>query len=293
MIKVKGYFKGTTKGNTINPILFKAYWTNPNGEKIEKAFPDSVVRLYVEKFWAYNVMLRVYIASNSLKSVILEKTLKELLPLYFFKEENFIEINLNDFISLIDFKNSLVIKLCCSVVNGFGYYYETEVTQLEIKYYCLNVTRKWEYKMGAHSNQATISTFCIEGTDIKGYILEPIGESTTISGLDQRIPVGVYNLQWHISKKYNKKKYKDKYLNNGFPKLYNENVSASRAILIHRGNSGAHSLGCLLPGTGKNANNSQITGSTKAFNCIIDLIEKVGIENVKVVISEDIKKIEE
>ena len=78
MIKVKGYFKGTTKGNTINPILFKAYWTNPNGEKIEKAFPDSVVRLYVEKFWAYNVMLRVYIASNSLKSVILEKTLKEL-----------------------------------------------------------------------------------------------------------------------------------------------------------------------------------------------------------------------
>lgn len=37
------------------------------------------------------------------------------------------------------------------------------------------------------------------------------------------------------------------------------------------------------------SHNSQVTGSTNAFNRIIDFIENVGIEYVKVVISEKIK----
>ncbi len=289
MIKAKGYLNGSVQSSELDLLYFKAYWANLDGEKIEKTFFNSVVRLYIGKFWIYNIKLRFYIETESNKISFLEKTLKEIQPLYFLKEENFIEVDIKKIVQLIDLSKNSNIKICCSVADGFGYYYKTEVAKLAVEYYYLHIIRQWEYKTGSHANQATISTFSIEGTDIKGYILEPIGDSTTVSGLDQRIPVGEYNLQWHVSKKYNKGKYKDKYLKNGFPKLYNENVPASRAILIHRGNSGAHTLGCLLPGTGKKTDNSQVTGSTNAFNKIIDFIENVGIEYVKVIISENIK----
>ena len=289
MIKAIGKLNGTTKSSSLNLIYFKAYWANLNGEKIDKTFFNSIVRLYIERFWVYNIKLKFYIEIGDNQISFLEKTLKEIQPLYFTKKENFIEIDIGKIVQLREVSKDSNISIGCSVIEGFGYYYKTEVAKLKVEYYYLYVIRQWEYKKGPHANQATISTFYIEGTDIKGYILEPIGESTTTSGLDQRIPVGKYNLQWHVSKKYNKGKYKDKYLKYGFPKLYNEKVPASRAILIHRGNSGAHSLGCLLSGTGKNLNNSQVTGSTNAFNRIIDFIENVGIEYVKVVISEKIK----
>jgi len=52
----------------------------------------------------------------------------------------------------------------------------------------LNTFRIWE------SNQGAISAFNIPGTETNGVILEPSGESTTISNKDKCIPAGSYNL---------------------------------------------------------------------------------------------------
>ncbi|WP_107695975.1 DUF5675 family protein [Campylobacter concisus] len=115
------------------------------------------------------------------------------------------------------------------------------------------ITIKWEYKASSHSSSSTISEFKISDSDLTGYILEPYGESTKQSDQDKRIPTEKYNLVWHVSTKYSKDKYsknkRGNFLENGFPKLYNNDVPKSRAILIHVGSKGDHSEGCLLLGS--------------------------------------------
>lgn len=159
------------------------------------------------------------------------------------------------------------------------------------------ITRKWEYKASSHSSSSTVSEFKISDSDLTGYILEPYGESTKQSGQDKRIPTGKYNLVWHVSTKYSKDKYsKNKrgiFLENGFPKLYNNDVPKSRAILIHVGSKGEHSEGCLLPGSDvvvSEINGKRyvtgVSGSINKFYQLIEYIESNGIDNVKVVIEE-------
>ena len=159
------------------------------------------------------------------------------------------------------------------------------------------ITRKWEYKASSHSSSSTISEFKINDSDLTGYILEPYGESTKQSGQDKRIPTGKYNLVWHVSTKYSKDKYsknkRGNFLENGFPKLYNNDVPKSRAILIHVGSKGEHSEGCLLPGSDvvvSEINGKRyvtgVSGSINKFYQLIEYIESNGIDNVKVVIEE-------
>ncbi len=159
------------------------------------------------------------------------------------------------------------------------------------------ITRKWEYKASSHSSSSTVSEFKISDSDLTGYILEPYGESTKQSGQDKRIPTGKYNLVWHVSTKYSKDKYsknkRGNFLENGFPKLYNNDVPKSRAILIHVGSKGEHSEGCLLPGSDvvvSEINGKRyvtgVSGNINKFYQLIEYIESNGIDNVKVVIEE-------
>lgn len=67
-------------------------------------------------------------------------------------------------------------------------------------------------------------------------------------------------------------------------KLYNNEVSIDRAILIHPGNSAASTEGCLLPGTSRSTD--WVSGSRDKLKEIIDFVTTVGIENAKIIITE-------
>ena len=130
------------------------------------------------------------------------------------------------------------------------------------------LTRKWQ------TSESTIGEYTIEGTTIKGYMLEEKGPDTTISGLEQRVPIGTYNLEWHNGSRFK-----------GVLKLFNSNVSKSRAILIHKGNTAEDTEGCLLPGKTKSKN--FVGNSVAAFNEIINHVKNVGIDGALIIINED------
>ena len=71
-----------------------------------------------------------------------------------------------------------------------------------------------------------------------GYTCEPAGPDTTQSGMDRRIPQGQYQIAWHESPKFRVR----------LPLLWNELVPKSRCILIHSGNTGHNTEGCVLLG---------------------------------------------
>ncbi len=131
----------------------------------------------------------------------------------------------------------------------------------------IRLVRKWE------TNKSTIGEFSIDNTNVKGYIIEEKGPDTTTSGIEQRIPIGTYNLEWHSGTKIKK----------GL-KLYNDVVSKSRAILIHAGNSADDTEGCLLPGSIKSQD--YVGGSRDKLKEIFDYIEEIGIENAKIIITQ-------
>ncbi|WP_281991295.1 DUF5675 family protein [Aquimarina aggregata] len=157
----------------------------------------------------------------------------------------------------------------------------------------INIVRKWEHWTGINSSSTTIGSFSIGDSDIEGYIAEPHGKATEDSGKDKCIPLGTYKMVWHTSNKFPKNKYVSKgeaELENGFPKIYNENLSKSRGILIHIGNTGQHSEGCLLPGSSLKKENDEVVGvsnSTDKFYQLIEYIEEKGIENVTIEIKEE------
>lgn len=74
---------------------------------------------------------------------------------------------------------------------------------------------------------------------LKGYTCEPAGPDTTESGMDRRIPQGEYRVAWHDSPKFRAR----------LPLLYNALVPKSRCILIHSGNTGSNTEGCVLLGS--------------------------------------------
>ncbi|OVE54215.1 hypothetical protein B0E34_19350 [Chryseobacterium mucoviscidosis] len=131
----------------------------------------------------------------------------------------------------------------------------------------MRLTRKWQ------TDKSTIGEFTIDNSEIKGYILEEKGPDTTVSGIEQRVPVGIYNLEWHAGTKIKK----------GL-KLYNDVVSKSRAILIHSGNTADDTEGCLLPGSTKSKD--FVGGSKVKLKEIFDYVEEIGIKDAKIIISQ-------
>ena len=130
----------------------------------------------------------------------------------------------------------------------------------------IRLVRKWETEI------STIGEFTIDDSDITGYILEEKGPDTTVSGQEQRVPVGTYNLVWHSGTRFK-----------NVLKLYNDSVSQARAILIHAGNYATDTEGCLLPGSTKT---TDFVGSSKAkLKEINDHVTEKGIENAQIIIT--------
>lgn len=131
----------------------------------------------------------------------------------------------------------------------------------------IRLIRKWQ------TNKSTIGEFTIDNTDIKGYFLEEKGPDTLVSGIEQRVPIGIYNLEWHSGTKIKK----------GL-KLYNDVVSKSRAILIHSGNTADDTEGCLIAGSTRAKD--YVGGSRNKLKEIFDHVEEIGIKGAKIIITQ-------
>lgn len=127
------------------------------------------------------------------------------------------------------------------------------------------------------SARSTISRFSCNWNKITGYFLEPAGPETKEANKNRRIPVGVYNLVPHNGAKYKK-----------VVRLYNENVSQTRAILIHQGNTPANTIGCLIAGS--NYSEDYVGTSMAKLTELMTAIYAVGVTNVKVKIVDQIGK---
>ncbi|MDR1846712.1 MAG: DUF5675 family protein [Bacteroidales bacterium] len=131
------------------------------------------------------------------------------------------------------------------------------------------------------TDRYTISAFHIpdakDGELSSGFFLEPKGPSTEKSGQNQRIPEGSYNVTKHSGTNYQ-----------NVLKLYNDDVSKDRAILIHNGNSSVDTRGCLLIGNSKSTN--YVGDSRNTLNRLRNYVDKRNVSNIRVNVNNIIKK---
>ena len=76
----------------------------------------------------------------------------------------------------------------------------------------------------------------------------------TLENAAKAIPCGMYTVQNSKSPKFKRE----------LPLIYNGNVSASRGIRMHVGNTVASSSGCILVGMGRGTDKYSVTESTNA-----------------------------
>ncbi len=143
----------------------------------------------------------------------------------------------------------------------------SKTSDTETENITIRLIRKWETEI------STIGEFTIDNTTITGFILEEKGPDTKTSGLEQRIPIGTYNMVMHNGTKFK-----------NVLKLYNNDVSIDRAILIHSGNSAADTEGCLVVGTTRSED--WVSSSKDKLNEIMEHVKVAGIENAKIIITE-------
>ncbi|HEC3364952.1 DUF5675 family protein [Campylobacter jejuni] len=109
------------------------------------------------------------------------------------------------------------------------------------------------------------------------------------SGKDLRIPEGNYNLKRHSPSRFENtlrsitKKDDDTMIN-----VYNDEVPASRAILIHWGNTDKDTKGCILLGLTKDNNNESVGQSRQACKEFYDLMYKKDLSEIKLEIVNEL-----
>lgn len=135
------------------------------------------------------------------------------------------------------------------------------------------LNRRIELIRTEETTQSTIGEYTVPGTTFSGYMLEPAGPSTTAANQDQRIPAGTYQLT-----RYNSPRHGLCFL------VSNSQVSQSRRILIHKGNTPGDTEGCLLPGTTKATDS--VGNSTPRFDELLAHFESEGWEGAELSITE-------
>ncbi|MFB1638266.1 DUF5675 family protein [Campylobacter jejuni] len=109
------------------------------------------------------------------------------------------------------------------------------------------------------------------------------------SGKDLRIPEGVYKLKRHSHSRFENtlrsitKKDDDAMIN-----VYNDEVPASRAILIHWGNTDKDTQGCILLGLTKDNNNESVGQSRQACKEFYDLMYGKDLSNISLEIVNEL-----
>ncbi|ECP8663481.1 hypothetical protein FU429_09010 [Campylobacter jejuni] len=109
------------------------------------------------------------------------------------------------------------------------------------------------------------------------------------SGKDLRIPEGNYNLKRHSPSRFENtlrsitKKDDDEMIN-----VYNNEVPASRAILLHWGNTDKDTQGCILLGLTKDNNNESVGQSRQACKEFYDLMHGKNLEDIKLEITNEL-----
>ncbi|ECP7230440.1 hypothetical protein FUY90_08980 [Campylobacter jejuni] len=109
------------------------------------------------------------------------------------------------------------------------------------------------------------------------------------SGKDLRIPEGNYNLKRHSPSRFENtlrsitKKDDDTMIN-----VYNDEVPASRAILLHWGNTDKDTQGCILLGLTKDNNNESVGQSRQACKEFYDLMYKKDLSEIKLEIVNEL-----
>lgn len=131
MINTKAIFKDSIKSTELPKGRVKAYWTDKEGNKIEKGFWNSTVRLHIEKAWIYNVNLRIYIKSGGVEHILYEEIIQ---PFSLFQNDKKIEVELkySDECKVISANQKC--ELICCILDGFGFLSEEIISSIQVDF---------------------------------------------------------------------------------------------------------------------------------------------------------------
>ncbi|EDG1721423.1 hypothetical protein GCJ37_07390 [Campylobacter coli] len=108
------------------------------------------------------------------------------------------------------------------------------------------------------------------------------------SGKDLRIPEGNYNLKRHSPSRFENTLRSITKKDDTMINVYNDEVPSSRAILIHWGNTGKDTQGCILLGLTKDNNNESVGQSRQACKEFYDLMHGKNLEDIKLEITNEL-----
>ena len=131
------------------------------------------------------------------------------------------------------------------------------------------------------STIGSIKLFDDDKVLFEGYTCENIGPSTDKPRQDKRIIARTYDLEWTTTTK-NDNKTLGKWQNNAILLTCDKELPnfRNRRILIHTGNYPSDTEGCILVGE-EQTNSGAVSKSVVAIIRLFNLIEKIGIDNVK------------
>lgn len=136
------------------------------------------------------------------------------------------------------------------------------------------------------STIGSIKLFDDDKVLFEGYTCENIGPSTDKPRQDKRIIARTYDLEWTTTTK-NDNKTLGKWQNNAILLTCDKELPnfRNRRILIHTGNYPSNTEGCILVGE-EQTNSGAVSKSVVAIIRLFNLIEKIGIDNVKLEVNE-------